>query len=296
MAPAIGTPCARDASCSGAGLICNESWGICVVSSCDTQPDFTPCEFVTSPDRSYDICSSRACVSPGCGDASCNPPGPGFALPDTSQQLCYGIGYLAIDPDAFPASDLYVVWSSSSYARDTARAWYVAFAVGWAVYTESKTDEESVRCVRRPVGVRDGGPRFTRTVPVADQPVVGDAVTGLVWQGCTAGQTGANCSGSSPGYGWIGALLYCQLSDWGGFTDWYLPNIRELQSIVDDRRAEPAIDTVAFPGDPSEEWSSSVNTTDCPYSPCTCVWGVLFTDGSAFDSRGYAVRCARQGP
>ena len=36
-------------------------------------------------------------------------------------------------------------------------------------------------------------PRFTRDTTTADQPIVYDNVTGLTWQGCPAGRTGAEC-------------------------------------------------------------------------------------------------------
>jgi len=42
--------------------------------------DFTPCDDL-DPARSYDICQDGACVSPGCGDLTCNTGGPHFPLP-----------------------------------------------------------------------------------------------------------------------------------------------------------------------------------------------------------------------
>jgi hypothetical protein len=50
-------------------------------TQCVGQDDFTPCEIVTEPDRFYDICVNQTCVSPGCGDATCNVPGPHFPPP-----------------------------------------------------------------------------------------------------------------------------------------------------------------------------------------------------------------------
>jgi hypothetical protein len=38
---------------------------------CEGLQDFTPCYVATSPDRSYDICISGVCRSPGCGEVSC---------------------------------------------------------------------------------------------------------------------------------------------------------------------------------------------------------------------------------
>jgi hypothetical protein len=54
------------------------------VASCAGQPDMTLCNVVTTPDRWYDICVGGQCVSPGCGDASCNPPAPHFPIPPNS--------------------------------------------------------------------------------------------------------------------------------------------------------------------------------------------------------------------
>ena len=54
------------------------------VASCVGQPDMTLCNIVTTPDRWYDICVGGTCVSPGCGDASCNAPAPHFSIPANS--------------------------------------------------------------------------------------------------------------------------------------------------------------------------------------------------------------------
>jgi hypothetical protein len=51
------------------------------VASCVGQPDMTLCNVVTEPDRDYDICVGGVCVSPGCGDTSCNAPAPHFTIP-----------------------------------------------------------------------------------------------------------------------------------------------------------------------------------------------------------------------
>jgi hypothetical protein len=54
------------------------------VASCVGQPDMTLCNVVTTPDRWYDICVGGTCVSPGCGDATCNAPAPHFSIPANS--------------------------------------------------------------------------------------------------------------------------------------------------------------------------------------------------------------------
>lgn len=41
---------------------------------------------------------------------------------------------------------------------------------------------------------------------------------------------------------WKDALDYCDASMFAGFTDWRLPNINELRTIVDSKRTNFAMD------------------------------------------------------
>jgi len=138
--------------------------------------------------------------------------------------------------------------------------------------------------------------RFTRTEPATDQPVVHDSATDLVWQGCQSGRKGAGCTvnnGTSTMI-WQDALSYCENLSWGNQTDWRLPNIKELVSIVDDRRWDPAIDVDAFPGTASDSfWSSSsyAGVIGNKYQ-------VNFYDGWTtpnYYGTSYHVRCVRSG-
>ena len=73
-----------------------------------------------------------------------------------------------------------------------------------------------------------------------------DNATGLTWM---QEDSGALISGTtvSGGLNWQDALNWCESLAYAGFTDWRLPNIKELQSIVDYSRSpdttnSPAID------------------------------------------------------
>jgi hypothetical protein len=93
---------------------------------------------------------------------------------------------------------------------------------------------------------------------------VTDITTGLMWQ-----QTEAKAMT------WEKALAYCENLNLAGYSDWRLPNIRELSSLVDDSCQEPSIDTSHFPGcRPAHYWSS---TTNALYP--TFGWYVGFEDG-----------------
>ena len=126
------------------------------------------------------------------------------------------------------------------------------------------------------------------------EPIVSDSRTGLVWQGCAAGQTGEACTGSAGTKSWQQALAYCEGLTWGGYSDWYLPNVTELSSIVDDHHISPVIDPVAFPNTPSSYfWSSSSYA-----GSASDAWYVDFSFGYVYyvgKSYGHAVRCVRRG-
>lgn len=89
-----------------------------------------------------------------------------------------------------------------------------------------------------------------------------DTCTGLMWQ-----------QHVTP-FVWCEALAYCEGLELAGHSDWRLPNVRELQSIVDYQRSNPAIDPLFGP----EAWRywSSTSVVVNPHE----AWYVNFDDGS----------------
>lgn len=123
------------------------------------------------------------------------------------------------------------------------------------------------------------------------------ATTGLMWQQCSAGQSGPGCAtGAAVTYTWDAAIAYCEDLSFGGFTDWRLPNIKEFRSIVDSTIAipigGPAINTTYFPATQSAVYWSSTT-----YAPGTAfAWLVGFGDGYVggnSKTSNYYVRCVR---
>ena len=109
---------------------------------------------------------------------------------------------------------------------------------------------------------------------------VTDRHTGLMWQQETAHSE----------HTWEEAVKYCKTLKLGGHEDWRLPSIRELQSIVDHSRYDPAIDPV-FSAKSSWYWSSSsyVFITDHAWVVSFHV-GLVFHDVKSFPSYVRAVR------
>lgn len=114
-----------------------------------------------------------------------------------------------------------------------------------------------------------------------------DTVTGLMWKRCAEGQTwnastGA-CDGTVAAFNWQRALQRATQVNAAtagerlGYTDWRVPDQKELTSLVERRCYSPAINDAVFPGTPNADfWSAS------PYARNSYnAWSVYFGNGIA---------------
>lgn len=110
------------------------------------------------------------------------------------------------------------------------------------------------------IGLAQGADRFSYS---SDGSEVTDSSTGLTWKRCVEGMiwSGTTCVNTANKYKHEDALKLAQTQ-----TGWRLPNVKELFSIADLSRSQPAIDTTAFPSTPTKPfWSSTYSTyTDNP--------------------------------
>ena len=102
------------------------------------------------------------------------------------------------------------------------------------------------------------------------EAIVTDTYSGLVWQRCPVGFT-LNSNGTAenaaddrceaPGdtsVTWQAALQRSVLDSTAGRSDWRVPNLKELESIVEPACSRPALDTALFPrSGASFLWSST---------------------------------------
>ena len=130
-----------------------------------------------------------------------------------------------------------------------------------------------------------------------DNGTVTDTNTSLMWMQCSLGLSGTDCSlGSALTYTWQTALEsvndYNQDDGFAGHTDWRLPNVKELGSLLAHNRYNPAINIVIFPNTPlATFWSSSPGVT--PISSAKKAWRLSFQNGtimitSSTSTRTYA--------
>jgi hypothetical protein len=103
---------------------------------------------------------------------------------------------------------------------------------------------------------------------------VTDTCTNLMWQKDTADVSGdGQIDPPGDSLAWCNAVSHCDALEFAGYDDWRLPNIKELQSIVDYGRNDPCIDPV-FETLGQYYWSSTT-MTETPDN----AWGVGFTTG-----------------
>lgn len=103
---------------------------------------------------------------------------------------------------------------------------------------------------------------------------VKDIKTGLIWQRCSVGQMWANnqCYGTPQSYTWSEALQKTKALGNG----YRLPNVKELQTLVEEACVSPAINETIFPTTAiNDYWSSSPKTSDNRYA-----WSVNFEEGT----------------
>ncbi|MEL6869381.1 MAG: DUF1566 domain-containing protein [Pseudomonadota bacterium] len=120
-------------------------------------------------------------------------------------------------------------------------------------------------------------------IPAADRfdyqsdGVVLDLYTGLAWQRCPLGYDFVNdacvASGSVDPVDWPDALTAANADALGGFSDWQLPNVKQLDSIV--QACQPAMIAYnAFPDTPPAPFWSSTPTRSGG------AWTVDFANGA----------------
>ena len=206
--------------------------------------------------------------------------GGGFRLPTRIELLSlidFTAGEPRIDTHAFGDTPAAYFWSASRFVGRQGVAWLVNFGAGPGFVSSSDLSSSyPVRCVRVVASAPAG--KFA-----IDGDTVVDTRTDLTWQRLPP----------NAAYTWAEAKAYCESLDLEG-SEWRLPTIKELMTIVDETRSAPAIDGAAFPDTTNDyAWTSS------PVAGAESdAWAVSFRfgfDGSFGSTTKQHARCVHAG-
>ncbi len=136
----------------------------------------------------------------------------------------------------------------------------------------SKIEERSQKSDLREALIRDDS-----------KEVVLDKITGLTWQDDVNAKTVRKNRKD--------AKQYCRRLVFAGYDDWYLPREKELKSIVDKTKFNPAIREGFKNIEPSHYWTASPNLSDIVIAK-----NIDFKSGQSYNNtrKGKCyVRCVR---
>lgn len=129
--------------------------------------------------------------------------------------------------------------------------------------------------------ITDEWPNSRYTIlTIANDNVVIDNKTALMWKKCTEGLSGIDCTtGKATIHVWQQALALAHTlnnTGYASFTDWRLPNVKELQSITAINCDQPTINETIFPNT-----NTGLFWTSSPYSPIDhSSWVINFSGGN----------------
>lgn len=156
----------------------------------------------------------------------------------------------ALDTSVFTYNTAEYWWTANRQANDTNKIW--ATNAGGGIGNHPRTETISaggikkfhVRAVRDVTIPGTVATHFT----IQGNGTVTDNLTQLIWQQIPFADT----------LTWEDALMYADTLSLGGFSDWRLPNIKELQSINDEKLINPSLDKTIFGVTAAKKyWSST---------------------------------------
>ncbi len=227
-----------------------QNGGTCIGSECDT---YSFIQALNHPDLEFG----------GFSD---------WRLP-TRRELCSLISWDKYDPvmdtDWFPNTTSETYWTYSTTASDTNFIWMILSTAGQV----ARSHHQVGRHVLAVYGDFLPNSNFVDNL----DGTVTDQATGLMWQKCSMGQTwsGTECIENPEILTWEQALAEAEELEFAEYHDWRLPNINELQTIVDGTEHNPAVYTLfAEDTEPNDYWSSTTFSNSA-----NAAWHVHFEHG-----------------
>jgi hypothetical protein len=144
----------------------------------------------------------------------------------------------AINNTYFTATGAEYWWTSAYQINDANKVWVTNAGGGIGNHPKSETISAGgikrfhARAVRQVLAPTNIASRFLDN----SDGTITDLFTDLVWPKTVSAAT----------YTWEQALGYAENLDLAGFSDWRLPNIKELQSLSDPSLIAPSVNNTAF--------------------------------------------------
>lgn len=163
----------------------------------------------------------------------------------------------ALDATAFTKTAAEYWWTSDVQINDTTKIWVTNAGGGIGNHAKKETVSAGGTKKIHVLAVRDVYPAtmVDKHFTLLDNGLIHDNITNLTWQKLAAQDSMT----------WEDALKYATASSTANYSDWRMPNIKELQSLNDEKYINPSIDKNTFTNiEVSKYWSSTTlpNQTD----------------------------------
>ncbi len=148
-------------------------------------------------------------------------------------------------------------WSSDKQIDDSSKIWVANAGGGAGAHMKSETISAGGTKKFHVLAVKNSSVQTITPGRFIDNGdgIITDLYSGLTWQKSLSAST----------YTWENALNYCESLTLAGYSDWRLPNIKELQSLSDPALKNPAISSAYFQNlTIGNYWSSTTLTGPNP--------------------------------
>jgi hypothetical protein len=156
----------------------------------------------------------------------------------------------ALDSKYFTKTGAEYWWTSAQQINDATKVWVTNAGGGIGNHLKTETISAGgtkkihARCVRE---TQSSVTITSRFVDNSDGTIL-DRLTDLTWEKSIS-QTAVT---------WEDAILYCENLNLGKYTDWRLPNVKEIRSLSDENKVQPSVNNTIFSGVTiTKYWSST---------------------------------------
>lgn len=156
----------------------------------------------------------------------------------------------SLDTKVFTTSAAEYWWTSDRQFSDTTKIWVTNAGGGVGNHPKNETVSSGGKKYFHVRAVREinNNTKLQEHYNDLGDGVIYDSLTGLFWQQHIYNDT----------LSWEQALLYADTCTYANYTDWRLPNIKELQSLVDVSKENPCVNKNYFKNISAQKfWAST---------------------------------------